>query len=270
MTFTNPSQSLGPRLQAAAAAVVPALQAAAARTGVDFDALFRTARVESGFNPTAAAGTSSASGLFQFIDSTWLQTLARHGPTHGISAGSRSEALALRHDPYVASLMAAEHMADNKALLERGLGRPVGTADLYLAHFLGAGGAMKFLGALDSDPAAPGAALLPAAARANRGIFYDNGAPRSLADIRALLARRLGTNDGPPPATGTSVPELAAADGTSAPDAAGMLLSAGLPPAVAAQIVALAGGAPAASAQPAADPRLAAQAAYLMLAELGA
>jgi hypothetical protein len=270
MTFTNPSQGLGPRLQAAASAVVPALQAAAARTGVDFEALFRTARVESGFNPAARAGTSSASGLFQFVDSTWLQTLARHGATHGISAGSRSEALALRDDPYVASLMAAEHMADNKALLERGLGRPVATADLYLAHFLGAGGAMKFLGALDSDPGAPGAALLPAAARANPGIFYDNGAPRSLADIRALLARRLGTDDGGPDTAGTSVPAVAASGGTYAPDAAGMPFSEGLPPAVAAQIVALVGGAPAASAEATADPRLAAQAAYLMLAELGA
>jgi hypothetical protein len=187
----------------AARAVLPALAEASQRTGVAFDTLFHTARLESGFNPDAKAPTSSATGLFQFIDSTWLQTLAKHGARHGLSPASREEALALRRDPRAASLMAAAHMADNADRLQDRLGRPAGTVDLYLAHFLGAGGAMQFLDRLASAPGSPAAALLPEAAKANRSIFFADGAPRSLQQVHDLFARRLGAN-GPmadPPAS---------------------------------------------------------------------
>src|SRR3546814_18241027 len=76
--------------------------------------------------------------------------------------------------------MAAEHAADNQQTLEAQLGRNVTSTDLYLAHFLGVGGAAKFLRAHDQNPGASAAAVLPSAASANRWVFYDrNGAPRS-------------------------------------------------------------------------------------------
>jgi hypothetical protein len=109
------------------------------------EALVSTARLESGFNPDARARTSSATGLFQFIDSTWLSTVSHHGARHGLNPTSRDEALSLRRDPLAASLMAASHMADNARQLQARLGRPADTVDLYLAHFLGAGGAVRFL-----------------------------------------------------------------------------------------------------------------------------
>jgi hypothetical protein len=183
----------------AARAVLPAIAEASRRTGVAFDALFNTARLESGFNPDARARTSSATGLFQFIDSTWLSTLSRHGSRHGLAPASREEALGLRRDPLAASLMAAAHMADNAQALEAKLGRPAGTVDLYLAHFLGAGGAARFLDRLSAEPDAPAARLLPEAARANRAVFYADGAPRSLRQVHDLFARKLGA--GPTPAT---------------------------------------------------------------------
>lgn len=188
----------------AAQAVVPALAAAADRTGVDFGALFHTARLESGFNPAARAKTSSATGLFQFIDATWLQMLKRHGPAHGIGGLSTAQALALRKDPGVSSLMAAEHMADNARALEAGLGRPADRTDLYLAHFLGLGGAMRFLQGMALSPEAIGAGIFPAAARANKPIFYAAGAARSLQQIHQLLAARLssGAEVAPRPAVG--------------------------------------------------------------------
>ncbi len=235
--------SLPASLSRAAAQVLPALNAAAQRTGVDFAALFHTARLESGFNPAAKASTSSATGLFQFIDATWLSTLARHGPRHGIHAGSRSEALALRKDPEIASLMAAEHMADNKASLEARLGRAASPTDLYLAHFLGSGGALKFLANLAANPAQAAAEVLPAAARANRAIFFAAGSPRSLAEVQQLLEARF---------TGTPSPPQAAATGTDVPPAR-----------------AIAGMDAAIAPNPAAA-RRAAQAAYLLLADLGA
>lgn len=207
-------------LSAPARAMVPALAAAANRTGVDFNALYHTARLESGFNPNAKARTSSATGLFQFIESSWLNVVARHGARHGLTPASRDEALALRTDPMAASLMAAEHMADNAEHLESRLGREAQPVDLYLAHFLGAGGAVRFLEALQTAPGQSAARLLPAAARANRAIFYENGEPRSLADVHALFSARLGASPLPaaqdasqlPPARATQPTQLAARD----------------------------------------------------------
>jgi hypothetical protein len=236
------SGQLPTRLARAAAAVAPALQQAADRTGVAFEALFNTARLESAFNPEARARTSSATGLFQFIDSTWLSTLAKHGPGHGILPASRSEALALRRDPAIASLMAAEHMADNAAALEARLGRAVSQTDLYLAHFLGAGGAAKFLDQLASAPQAAAAALLPGAARANRAIFYEGIAPRSLQQVYDLLSRRL---------SGTGVPQTAPQPALNVPPRFAQALEA------------------APQASPSLDAHHTAQVARLLLAELG-
>lgn len=189
--------SAGAEVQAgpAAARVLPALAEASRRTGASFDALFQTARLESGFDPGARARTSSATGLFQFIDSTWLGTLARHGAKHGLLPASRQEALELRRDPYAASLMAAHHMSDNAAALAGRIGRQPGAVELYLAHFLGAGGAGDFLETLAEAPDRPAAQMLPAAARANRGIFFTDGRPRSVAEVYDLFARKLGGED---------------------------------------------------------------------------
>lgn len=97
--------------------------------------------------------------------------------------------------------MAAEYASDNKQYLEKRLGRPVESVDLYMAHFLGPAGARRFLAGMDADPDAAAAGTLPAAARANHAIFYDKaGAPRSFADIRQRFAARFD-GDTPAPAT---------------------------------------------------------------------
>lgn len=201
-----------------------AIQQAAARTGVDFDYLVGQARIESGFNPNARARTSSATGLYQFIDQTWLSTVHKHGDKHGLGwaadavrrgssgrfhvsdPGMRQAIMDLRRDPTAASSMAAEFASDNQAHLEGSLGRPVESVDLYLAHFLGAGGAEKFLRAHDANPNGAAASILPAAARANRSIFYDRGGtPRSFAEIRERFAAKLG---GSTPLPSPARPEL--------------------------------------------------------------
>jgi len=89
--------------------------------------------------------------------------------------------------------MAAEHASDNKAALEGNLGRAANGTDLYMAHFLGLGGANKFLSAMQADPQASGASLFPGAARTNRSVFYDDGGrPRSLSAIYQRFADKLG------------------------------------------------------------------------------
>lgn len=190
--------------------VTNAIAQASRRTGVDFNYLLGQAQVESSLNPAARASTSSAAGLYQFIDQSWLAVINQHGDQYGLGwaaqaiqqngAGRyfvadptlRQQIMDLRNHPETASVMAAEHAADNKAFLESRLGRAAQPVDLYLAHFLGAGGAVKFLNAMATDPGASGAAIVPAAARANRSIFYDRqGNARSLADIRNSFAAKL-------------------------------------------------------------------------------
>ncbi|MGB3471147.1 MAG: transglycosylase SLT domain-containing protein [Erythrobacter sp.] len=190
--------------------VEQAIATAAQSTSVDFDYLVAQAQVESAMNPTAQARTSSASGLFQFIESTWLNTVKRHGPrfgfddvaaqigvTRGGSAyvpdpSQREAILALRNDPQIASLMAAGLAEDNRGALMPILGRQPEHRELYLAHFLGAGGAGRFLSAMQSDPYQSAAALFRRPAAANRAVFYEaGGAPRSLAGVMDYLGAKM-------------------------------------------------------------------------------
>lgn len=189
-------------------------------TGVDFDYLLAQARLESSLNPHARAGTSSAAGLYQFIGSTWLETLDRHGANHGfgwadsaISGGRvvdpsmRAEIMSLRYDPNAASLMAAELARDNQAELRQTLGREPDHAELYLAHFMGSGGASRFLTAMAGNPDTSAAALFPKQAAANRPVFFHpSGASRSLGEVMDHFRTRLGNAmaqeaGGIPPAT---------------------------------------------------------------------
>jgi Transglycosylase SLT domain len=183
--------------------IIAAIGSAAQRTGVDFSYLLANARAESGLDPNARAATSSATGLFQFTDATWLGMVARHGDKHGLGwaadalkqgapAAVKQTILALRQNVDVAAAMAGEFTRDNAAKLEGALGRAVGSADLYLAAFFGAGGAVKFLKQMAATPGMAAASLLPAAAAANRSTFFaKDGSPRSLADVHALVAGRI-------------------------------------------------------------------------------
>lgn len=178
-----------------------AIARASQATGVDFDYLLAQAKIESALNPSAKAGTSSAAGLYQFTNGTWLQMLDRHGSRHGLDwAGSaieggrvanptmRAQIMAMRYDPDASALMAAELANENRTALSGVLGRDPDASELYMAHFLGSEGASRFLTALNSDPNQSAAGILPKAAAANRAIFYDrSGAPRSVSGVMELM-----------------------------------------------------------------------------------
>lgn len=211
--------------------VADAVWRASARTGVNFDYLMDQARVESGFDANARARTSSATGLFQFIEQSWLGVVERHGAKHGlgwasdaitrgsdgryrVADGATKQAiLAMRRDPDAASAMAAEFASDNADVLSRQLGRAPNATDLYFAHFLGAGGAARFLAARDANPGASAASLLPKQAAANRSIFFERGgAHRSLEEVYQLMAAKLGNDGG-----GLPTVQMAARDPIDSP-----------------------------------------------------
>lgn len=206
---SNPMSSLS---ATAGASVVGSIRQAARAADIDFGLLMAQAQQESGFRPDAKASGSSATGLFQFIDTTWLGLVQRFGGKHGLGAlaahidtdsagrptvtdaATRQRILDLRRDPRLSAAFAAEYARQNKNELEQALGRPATNADLYMAHFLGAGGAISFLKAVQRNGGTAAADLLPEAAAANRAVFYDTqtGRARSVAEIYESFSRRIG------------------------------------------------------------------------------
>ena len=190
-----------------AALVTGAVKRASASTGAGFDFLMKMAARESGFDPNAQAKTSSAAGLFQFIEQTWFSTVKKYGAEHGLGAAanaisqnangryevadgaSREKILNLRFNAEAASAMAGELANENKTMLEGRLGRAATSADLYTAHFLGPSGAAKLLSAGASVKAAE---LLPQAAAANRHVFYDGARAKSVGEVIGSIAQSMG------------------------------------------------------------------------------
>src|SRR6266576_467975 len=168
-----------------------AIKQAASPTGISFEYLLATAKMESNFNPKAGATTSSARGLYQFIDQTWLGTVKEAGSQLGYgkyadaitrnSSGSysvsdpnaRAAIMKLRDDPDAASSMAAVLTQSNSFKLTGKIGRRPTDAELYMAHFMGVGGAGKLIQNAEDNPSASAAQMFPNAAGANQSIFYD-------------------------------------------------------------------------------------------------
>jgi hypothetical protein len=194
--------------------IVRQIRQASQSSSTDFGLLMAQAAQESGFHPDAKAATGSGAGLFQFIDSTWLDMVHRYGAKYGqaqaaqqigtdaagkpavADAATRRRILALRSDPALSASLAGEYARQNKGEVEHALGHSVSKAGLYMAHFLGAGGATLFLKALEGKGSMPAAQLLPEAAASNRGVFFDRatGRAKSVAEIYRTLGGRIEHN----------------------------------------------------------------------------
>jgi hypothetical protein len=205
--------------EAAAQAVVlgtdllSAIIAASKETGADAGYLLHVAVRESGLWPTAKAPTSSASGPYQFVEQTWFQMLGVHGAAVGlekevadlakssnglyrpVSAEAGKRLLALRFDARISSLMAAELTLDNAAALKTQLGREATHGELYAAHILGVAGAATLIRTRDKAAGTSAASVLPAAARANRWLFYDGDKARSVAALFDDISRFQSTRE---------------------------------------------------------------------------
>ncbi len=187
------------------------LNSAGDKSNVDFDYLLQTAMRESSLNPEAKAATSSAVGLFQFLESTWLQVVKEQGPRLGYgqyadaitrdangdytvkNKALRKEILALREDPQMAADMAAAFTQANGDYLQSKFGKMPSAGELYIAHFMGPQGAEKLFRAGLQDPTQIAAKLFPRQAKANPALFYSGGQPRSIEQLyRTLVAKHVG------------------------------------------------------------------------------
>jgi hypothetical protein len=191
------------------ARIAGAIKQAASTTGTSFEYLLATAKMESNFNPKASASTSSARGLYQFIDQTWLGTVKEAGAQLGYGkyadaiakspSGSysvsdpaaRRAIMKLRDDPDAASSMAAVLTQSNSFKLIGKIGRRPTDGELYMAHFMGVGGAAKLISNAEDNPNASAARLFPNAAAANRSIFFDrSGRARNVSEVYSVLTSR--------------------------------------------------------------------------------
>src|ERR1044072_3776460 len=151
--------------------VTGAIRDAARAPGAGLEYLLNTAIRESNLNPNAKAKSSSATGLFQFIDQTWLGTMKQSGGNLGYGKyadaitrtpqgkfvvndpAMRREIMALRKDPTANAVMAGAFANSNARVLNDRLGRKPTDGELYIAHFLRASGAARFIKAAQARPA---------------------------------------------------------------------------------------------------------------------
>lgn len=157
--------------------------------GADPTLLMAVADKESSFSTAVKAQTSSATGLYQFIEQTWLGVIYEFGAKHGLGADAkligrsgrqfvvsdstqRQRILDMRREPYISALLAAEMLKRDTLRLERALGRHLTGGEIYLIHFLGPDAAQTFIETMEEQPGVKAAELLPKPAQANRPIFY--------------------------------------------------------------------------------------------------
>ena len=204
--------------------VVAAIRLSSVRTGVDFSYLMKLAATESNFEPESESSASSATGMYQFTRDTWLNAVKMHGAKYGLAdyaamieyqvtpGGYRRPIVrdkplnkhlsALRKNPRISAMMAAETIRDNRQTLTYFFEREPTQTDLYLTHFLGVEGAITFLRSLQQDPGAFAVDIFPEAARSNRDIFHPRvGNPRTVDEVYELFGEKFSARSYDAPTT---------------------------------------------------------------------
>ena len=168
-----------------------AIKEAAKKVGTDESIMLAMAKQESGFNPAAKASTSSAKGLFQFLDSTWKGMADKYSK-------SFPELLKGPMDVLASAISGALYIKENSEYLKKN-NIPVTGTTIYASHFLGPGGARRLL---QADPNSIAASIpgMEGPAKANQFIFYKPGpdkkpdlsAPRTAGEIMEVLYNKVG------------------------------------------------------------------------------
>lgn len=196
-----------------------AIRLGSLRTGVDFEYMMELSAAESNFDHAVQASTSSATGLYQFTEDTWLQTIRRYGDAYGMSplAGQmsntfdmngmlvgrvenpfiRTTSFDLRKQPHIMGLLAAEFQQRNQFRITCVIRRPLTRTEMYFGHFLGAEGAITFIQNRARNGGGNAAAAFQQQADANRNVFYSRDrrgrrVARSYNDVYAFFERKFG------------------------------------------------------------------------------
>lgn len=152
---------------------------------VSDDTLNRIITIESSGNPNIKARTSSATGLGQFLNATWLAVVQKHAPAV-MKGKTKAQILNMRYDPSFSIEMLARFTEDNQAAV----GRNCTPGDLYLAHFLGVGDARAVYHA---PPSAPVSRYVSnGAVKANKSILQG----KTVQQVRDWAAKKMAKAGG--------------------------------------------------------------------------
>jgi len=169
--------------------LVDTISRAAQLTGMDATYMLALADKESSFSFRVKAKTSTAVGLYQFLEGTWLEVLNEHAAKHGYGAAADAITvvagkpvvtdpansqwiLSLREDPFLSALMACEMVKKSRDRLTRERDRALTDGELYITHLLGSAGASRLLKLVAEKPQESAPKAFQAAAKANKNLFY--------------------------------------------------------------------------------------------------
>ncbi|MAX51414.1 MAG: hypothetical protein CMH22_05500 [Methylophaga sp.] len=141
--------------------------------------------IESSGNPNAKSSTSSATGLYQFTESTWKGLVNQLGLNYSLED---------RTDPTKSRKVVEEFTKRNRDYLKNSVGIDPNSTELYLSHFLGMGGGSSLMKKLLENPNATiDTVASPNQIQANKSIFLDkNGNPKNVKDIYNWAAKKFG------------------------------------------------------------------------------
>lgn len=214
-----------PKIDGNRAAAIPMLQKIASMTGVDVNLMAAIIQSESGFQSGASAAASdssqTAAGLGQFTRDTWFDTLNKYADKYGLQKLKKpADALSdnRRFDPRINGVLSAELIKDNAEWFKRNIGRTPSAGDVYMVHFLGRAGALKFFKANGQQTFA---SVFPDAATHNKGLSFKDKAgrqPRTIGEVYSLMTAKV-TNASKAPRIGAMSRAMKADADTTAPSA---------------------------------------------------